>query len=816
MSWTFPGLICLRWRRRALLLALLLAATAGAADAPLKCLDCHEKLTAKSVHDGAADCKDCHVDVLKDEHATKGAKPVDCGLCHEDQAKVFAQDIHTRLGARPNDKPFTCASCHNKHQALPAGQLKKPEEQVCAACHQNLIVTGKYHQQKFLPDSTCTECHDSGQQRHELQGSVHSKLSCVDCHQDAAAKLEKHADKPGTIPRANCGTCHRGPAVQHRESIHGISLREGIKEAAQCWSCHGGHNVVPTAAADSPVSPAHLAATCDRCHGDPKFVKRFALALKDVGTKYELSVHGQKVGAGQKAATCVTCHGVHDIKNRTQPGSRISSFGVPATCGQCHAQIAAEYQQSIHWTLARRGGADAPVCNDCHSEHEIEAVNGSAKKAEMRKLQDQACVRCHQDPIVAHRYGLDADKAGQYLDSYHGLAVARGSLTAAMCVDCHGVHAILPRDDPAASISAANVQATCQKCHPGASRVFAASYAHNPIVDKARIAEFWVRRIYWWLIIATIGGMVVHNLIIMGYEFSIHRRQKTRTVTLTRFTTNEVVQHFLLMVSFTVLAASGFALKFPDFVLFRLIESWGLTEPLRQQVHRVSGVALALLGVYHLIYLGTTRSGRALLTGLLPRWRDLRGFLYNVLYHLKLRPHEPEFDQFDYVEKSEYWALIWGTVIMAVTGAVLWFPTLVGDWAPVWLIRVCEIVHYYEAILATLAIIVWHLFFVVYHPRQYPMNYAWLDGRITLADFKHHYRGQFKAIVAEWQAAQDGRLSPEKFTYRTRQFVSFLRQSGLDPDAVLRNELAEDAELRAWLEEQRTVPPEREPAPPVA
>ena len=80
---------------------------------------------------------------------------------------------------------------------------------------------------------------------------------------------------------------------------------------------------------------------------------------------------------------------------------------------------------------------------------------------------------------------------------------------------------------------------------------------------------------------------------------------------------------------------------------------------------------------------------------------------------------------------TEYIALIWGTVIMALTGLVLWFPGVLTRWAPGWLVEVSEVVHFYEAWLAFLAIVVWHFFFVIFHPEEYPLNLTFMTGKVT-------------------------------------------------------------------------------------
>jgi cytochrome b subunit of formate dehydrogenase len=110
-----------------------------------------------------------------------------------------------------------------------------------------------------------------------------------------------------------------------------------------------------------------------------------------------------------------------------------------------------------------------------------------------------------------------------------------------------------------------------------------------------------------------------------------------------------------------------------------------------------------------------------------------------MAYHLRLRKDRPIYPRFDYTEKLEYLALIWGTTVMIATGLVLWFPTLVSRYLPSWAFPVSEVIHFYEAWLAFLAILIWHFYFVFFHPEVYPMNTTWLDGKTTTEHAVHKH-----------------------------------------------------------------------------
>ena len=81
--------------------------------------------------------------------------------------------------------------------------------------------------------------------------------------------------------------------------------------------------------------------------------------------------------------------------------------------------------------------------------------------------------------------------------------------------------------------------------------------------------------------------------------------------------------------------------------------------------------------------------------------------------------------------RDRYWAVIWGTIIMGVTGLMIWLKMDVTQFLPRWVVEVAVTVHYYEAILACLAIVVWHFYHVIFAPGSYPMNWAWWDGKVS-------------------------------------------------------------------------------------
>jgi cytochrome b subunit of formate dehydrogenase len=102
-----------------------------------------------------------------------------------------------------------------------------------------------------------------------------------------------------------------------------------------------------------------------------------------------------------------------------------------------------------------------------------------------------------------------------------------------------------------------------------------------------------------------------------------------------------------------------------------------------------------------------------------------------VRYLTGLSAEKPKIGRFGYAEKMEYWAVVWGTFLMGATGLMIWFKMDVTHWLPRWAVDVALTIHYYEAILACLAIVVWHFYHVIFDPDVYPLNMACWDGKVS-------------------------------------------------------------------------------------
>jgi formate dehydrogenase gamma subunit len=560
-----------------------------------------------------------------------------------------------------------------------------------------------------------------------------------------------NASAPTTPPNLQCQGCHApgkqlpylagslfhtAPHTAYSHSFHAQAIQNGTK-AATCLDCHTKNGdmktILPASEPNSTINRANIAETCGRCHGDKSVMQGSGISDRPF-LSYRESVHAKAMARGNRsAAVCTDCHNSHDIQPASNPQSSIAKVNIPATCGKCHRTESNEFNQSVHGQAVMRGVSRAPVCTDCHGIHNIKGPFDQGTATPTTAIATDSCAKCHEGVMLTQEFGVAGGRVSSYKDSYHGLASQLGSRVVANCASCHGVHNILPSTDPRSMISANNLAQTCGQCHVGASANFTKGKIHltSALVsnvaarDMGIVGTRVVRLIYLPLIILTIGGMAVHNALAWRKKVSARRRQ-TRNIV--RLSANQRLQHWLLLTSFIVLVLSGFALQYPDSWLASML---GSSEFLRRIVHRVAAVVMLVVGGYHVLYLTLSKEGRAWVRDMFPRLKDLKDVLGNFAYYLGVRKEKPKIARFGYAEKAEYWAVIWGTIVMGLTGLMIWFKIGVFGFLPRWWIEIALAVHFYEAVLATLAIIVWHFYHVIFDPDVYPINLALIDGRVS-------------------------------------------------------------------------------------
>ncbi|MCP5107855.1 MAG: hypothetical protein GY950_30990, partial [bacterium] len=576
-----------------------------------------------------------------------------------------------------------------------------------------------------------------------LLGSVHEGMSCTECHKGAKSFDDvPHSDKPMV---KGCPDCHEDAKKAVMKGVHGKAYSEGNPRSPTCWACHGGHRVLPLGSPESRFSKKNQADTCAKCHGSDILLEdEKGITKRNLVSRYKSSVHWEAILEGKNAATCTDCHGTHNILSSASQASGVSRTGLANSCQKCHTIEAKSYWTGAHGNALLHGNNDVPNCTTCHGDHDMATLRTRLGDAKLW-ASTQVCIWCHGNSRMMARYGLDTAPVESYMEDFHGLT-QRGTMGAsATCSDCHDPHHSLPSSHPSSRMHISNRGPACAKCHGTVEDSFAMSFTHKKALkDEGSAIENVVRVVYIIIIVCSVGGMILYCFMIWLWAVREKFRKQREERFLNRMTRFERANHFILFITFSLLVLTGFALKFPEAFWVKWLFALGIKEAIRAFIHRFSAVIMSLDLFFFFIYMLFRKRGKCFRREMFPGKRDFSDVFRDVKFYLGLSKDKtaPRYTVFNYGEKFEFWALMWGTVVMVVSGLILWFPKAIpGSW-PAWMIPVARTFHYYEALLATLAILIWHGFNTILHPAEYPMNTSWLTGHITKDEAHHHFEDE--------------------------------------------------------------------------
>lgn len=217
-----------------------------------------------------------------------------------------------------------------------------------------------------------------------------------------------------------------------------------------------------------------------------------------------------------------------------------------------------------------------------------------------------------------------------------------------------------------------------------------------------------------------------------------------------RFDRSQRIEHNVFFIAFTILGITGLAQKFAtspggDF----LLRIMGGIETVRV-IHRSAAIVLMAVAIYHILGLLYRVTVRRINLSIMPALKDFRDLMQDVLFYLGLRNTRARYGRYSYVEKAEYWAMVWGTLIMAVTGFMMWNPISSARFVPGEAIPAAKAAHGGEALLAVSAVILWHF----YHVHIRHLNLSMFTGRLTREEMEHEHPAELEDIEA-------GRVKPE-------------------------------------------------------
>lgn len=516
-----------------------------------------------------------------------------------------------------------------------------------------------------------------------------------------------------------------------------------------CTDCHARSEVMVVP--HEPVSPVNCTQTCHLV-GSSGLPQQFS--HEGVAAMLEESIHtsallsdvslseGSVLSPGQ--SQCLYCHDEPLFRTSREDWSFVDGL-TSRTFDRCDVCHTGQLQVDIRYYL----------------NHVVSRLRPARPTLETA----QVCAVCHSDPKVMEAHDLP-NSVASFVRSFHGKAALLGEESTANCLSCHirageNVHLMLGHEDPESAVHPTRLADSCSttECHPGAAKSLGQAGVHLDLPTIRGSAEFILAALFILLTIVTFGPSALLAILellqlVVGREPRRHHevralaekvmadprgRRKLKRVPL-----NFRVQHWLLAVLFVALAITGFPMKFADEPWSRtVVDSLGGLATTRL-VHHWAGLALVVGLLLHTLQIALIVIARARRMnddgqrqGVMRSFfalplnfdrEDGRKFLDLLAYLLFLRKERPMFGRFSIKEKFEYFGVFWGTVLLGVTGLLLWGEQVSSHFLSGRIFNLAIIAHTYEAFLAVIHVGVLHTVAVMLSPNVFPLSPAMLSG----------------------------------------------------------------------------------------
>ena len=611
--------------------------------------------------------------------------------------------------AHAQDEDADCLACHGDREAL----------------KENLQTEGRSIDKLYVPEAP-------------YRASLHAKQTCAGCH----FEFDDFPHDVEATESIDCSECHEDAVAAFQASEHAKATAEG-KHAATCADCHGVHDILKATDRNARLHPLNIYKLCGQCHFSVDVEGATVDELMRDPLTDDAHAHGILRAGLMNSATCVSCHGGHEIRHKGDPESLVSRGRVQDTCGKCHLGVLEQYRKSVHNLVSTGDEHRGATCTDCHAQHAMTMADD-----DFRQQTIDSCSKCHDE------------RGGSFRSSYHGKRHSLGVAgEVATCDACHGSHSILPKSSPDSTIHADNIVATCGKCHEGSHREFTNYITHADRNDPDKFPIlYWT---FWgmtWLILGTLTLGVLHALLWLvratkAGEWKRPKLQKGERF-LRRWPHIYVAYHMALMTSVLTLAATGFPLHYADQPWATSIMNAFGGPAAAGWVHRVAAVALVgmvVIFLAHLAYRLFVKREKGIFVGestLLPRFKDLQDLIGNVRWFLFLG-ERPKYSRWTYWEKFDFWAVFWGTGVIGVSGLMLWFPEEATRFVPGWALNVAVIVHGFEALLDIAFIFTVHVFHANLRPDKFPMDTMFMHGKLPESEYRHERPVEYAELLAK-------------------------------------------------------------------
>lgn len=434
---------------------------------------------------------------------------------------------------------------------------------------------------------------------------------------------------------------------------------------------------------------------------------------------------------------------------------------VASKCLNCHQNQYRDVSQSIHGKAGLlKGLPEGSICLTCHEVNHIVRDPSKIQNYQLDPFvtipQDVACMRCHGDETIGAAFKFPPHVPSEFEHSIHYRKARVGDHKAPLCADCHGNHNIVRVDNPSSPVYEAQRVKVCAKCHPGANATFASVFDHTPITMDKKPLEFWTITLFKVLTLGTflaLGFYLLLDIVSLVRDYLLpwirreprHPHAKSQKYVM-RLPFHLRLQHFLMLTSVITLCTTAFPLLAPDSPVSQsMMRALGGVHTVAM-IHRFFGFVMISDFIYHIVYLYMQFRAGGRMHPMMPMPHDLIHIWEQIQYFFGLREKRPEFDQFAFHEKFDYWAVFWGVPMLGGSGIILTFPTFTAHILPGWAIRLANIVHADEALLAAMVLFIWHFYNVHLKPGIFPMNWAWLTGRMRSDIYEHEHGGHVNKL----------------------------------------------------------------------
>ncbi len=522
-----------------------------------------------------------------------------------------------------------------------------------------------------------------------------------------------------------------------------------------CTDCHVGDGVGVV-----PHGPVARVDCTRACH------------LADPGGRVQRFTH-----AGIADALLGSVHRPEDLTALTFSSGALLEQDQSA-CLYCHDEPVFRDAGKTIPQLALLGDEALHRCRACHEQpldvniaYALRHVSARLQPARPTLEVAQVCSVCHSDAKVLETLGL-TDTVASYMRTFHGKAALLGDESTASCLSCHAtrggsVHAIVPHTAPQSPAHESRIAATCGtvECHPGAAPSIGDMGVHLDLPTSHGSLEYLLAAAFIILTVMTFGPSAVLSLLellqlAVGRESPRDEHVRDLAVQLmdgskgrkrlVRFSVSQRIQHWTLALLFVLLVLTGFPMKFAaEPWAAWLISGFGGLGVARL-IHHVCGILLVVGFLGHMGYTlalvwvrsrsassGVTPRGFLRTFVALPMWMtidDARKTLHLLQYLCFLRSDRPKFGRFALKEKFEYIGVFWGTMILGVTGVLLWGEQLASHVLSGRILNLAGIAHTYEAFLALIHVGILHTYNVMLSPHVFPLSPATLTGTTPIGE----------------------------------------------------------------------------------